>query len=61
RTGQSRGNRIEVNDFGQVEKEFRDHLKECLTELFDHGLPFSQTGDEEFCRLCPYRKICRRW
>lgn len=43
-----------------VEREFEQHLKSTLQDLFDPSQDFYQTEDEDICRNCPYKDICRR-
>ena len=40
--------------------EFQRHLKMLLEEIFDPAIPFDQTKDLEFCKLCSYQHICYR-
>jgi CRISPR/Cas system-associated exonuclease Cas4 (RecB family) len=35
-------------------------LEEIFKELFDTGLPFSQTQEESYCQVCPYQNICSK-
>ncbi len=46
--------------FDNVEKEVQEGLRRILTEIFNPEIPFSQTEDEDICKNCPYKKICRR-
>lgn len=51
------GNEI---DFMQVANEFDAGLSIVLEELFNPGIPFVQTEDEQACRFCPFTGICSR-
>ncbi len=35
-------------------------LKELLEDIFDPGLPFTQTEEPEHCEYCPFRALCNR-
>jgi len=40
--------------------QFEDHFKILLKEIFNLEIPFVQTENEEHCKYCSYRQICRR-
>jgi len=47
-------------EFIQVSDQFEAHFKVLLEEIFDFAIPFSQTTNEEHCKYCSYRQICRK-
>ena len=50
-----------VMDFSPYAEEFTSLLNNCLQQLFNSNIPFSQTEHTEFCtRSCAFRSICRR-
>jgi hypothetical protein len=51
---------ISVDHFGNLEEEFIAHLEKVLAEIFDPGIPFTMTGNEDLCRNCDFAGICSR-
>ena len=51
---------IEVTDFKPFRKEFEQLLSECLSEIFDPEIPFTQTTELEFCKYCNFKTLCCR-
>ncbi len=49
-----------VTDYFDLDEEFTMHLRVLLNRLFDPKLRFVQTEQEETCRNCLYKGICRR-
>ncbi len=49
-----------VVDFGKYKNEFSTKLSECLEEIFDPAIPFSQTDNLKICQYCPYSGVCNR-
>jgi hypothetical protein len=47
-------------EFISVSGQFEAHFKTLLEEIFNASIPFNQTTNEENCKYCPYRQICRR-
>ena len=47
-------------EFIAIADQFEMHLKTLLEEIFDTAIPFNQTTNEEHCKYCSYRQICRR-
>lgn len=47
--------------YQEIESEFTSHLKVFLEGLFSTEAIFDQTTDYDFCKYCPYRKICQRF
>ena len=52
--------KIFVERYSMVEEEFEKGLTEALEELFNPDVPFCQTDDNDICKLCEFKKICRR-
>ena len=50
----------EVTDFKPFKEEFESLLSECLSEIFDAEIPFTQTTEPEFCKYCNYKTLCHR-
>lgn len=49
---------IELTDYRDYQEEYTAGLKGLLEELYDQGVPFSQTNDLKKCEYCPYKEIC---
>ena len=52
--------KVPVTDFSDLESEFRQRLQALLQEIFDPDEPFEQTGREQPCEYCDFRKLCKR-
>lgn len=39
---------------------FEEGLRKIFREMFNPGIPFSQTQDLESCNYCPYKELCGR-
>lgn len=50
----------QVISYADFEEEFNEVIRHLLTEIFNPGIPFTQTDDEKKCTYCAYRQICRR-
>ena len=46
--------------YQQVRESFNKGLTQLLTEMFNASNVYDQTLDENKCRSCPYKLICRR-
>ncbi|MEI8086766.1 MAG: PD-(D/E)XK nuclease family protein [Paludibacter sp.] len=49
-----------VTDFHTYEDEFREHLTNCLEEIFNPEIPFTQTENVKVCQYCAYVGVCNR-
>ena len=49
-----------IERYSDVATEFESELNSVLEELFDANTPFTQAEDEDACKYCDYKKICRR-
>ena len=49
-----------IEKYSSVAKEFETALSGVLEELYDPATPFKQAEDEDACKYCDYKKICRR-
>lgn len=49
-----------VTDFDVYEKDFCQHLTNCLEEVFDRSIPFMQTKNTKICQYCAYAGVCNR-
>ena len=47
-------------EFISISAQFEIHFIQLLEEIFNPGIPFTQTTNEDNCRICSYREICRR-
>jgi len=49
-----------VDDFNDYKEEFSAAFAQCLDEIFNPALPFTQTQDSDKCKYCPFTVICKR-
>ena len=49
-----------ISDFSMWTDEFKEHLINCLEELFNPDVPFFQTEDVGNCENCSFTGICQR-
>jgi len=56
----SKSGAVPIDAFSILEEEFVIHLKELIARMFDPGIPFTQTGNEDHCRHCDFARICNR-
>ncbi len=47
-------------EFSSVADQFETLFRQLLEEIFNVEIPFTQTTNEEHCKYCSYRQICRR-
>ncbi|MCX6239558.1 MAG: PD-(D/E)XK nuclease family protein [Bacteroidia bacterium] len=47
-------------EFVAIADQFETHFRMLLEEIFNLEIPFSQTTNEEHCKYCSYRQICRK-
>jgi len=47
--------------FQDIENEFIIELKALIRDILSGDTVFTQTTDTDFCKYCPYRKICQRY
>lgn len=55
-----KGKKEKVEDFNTFYTDFEKGLKDCLDEIFNSGVKFSQTTVEEHCTYCAFKEICRK-
>lgn len=49
-----------VTDFAGFRDEFRTHFEQCIEEIFDEQVPFTQTLTEKPCEWCSFTSICKK-
>ncbi len=49
-----------VDDFSLYKMEFREKFEECLEEIFDPSIPFTQSVTGKACAWCAFTNICRK-
>lgn len=49
-----------VEDVRTMFPEFEQHLKALFEDLYNPDQPFDQTANTDYCKLCPYSRICYR-
>ena len=47
-------------EFISIANDFEVLLRSLIEEIFNTDLPFVQTENEEHCKYCSYRQICRK-
>ena len=47
-------------EFISITGQFETLFRQLLEEIFNPGIPFTQTTIEDNCKICSYRQICRR-
>lgn len=50
----------EVADFKDYRAAFEAELTNCLNDMFDISIPFTQTSNEKNCSYCLFKDICGR-
>lgn len=53
-----RGKADKVNSFQDFVSDFEDKLRQCLDEIFDLDIPFTQTETGKACAYCSFRGLC---
>ncbi|MCR4766320.1 MAG: PD-(D/E)XK nuclease family protein [Bacteroidaceae bacterium] len=49
-----------VDDFKQLDEDFREHLQALLSEIFNRDIPFKQAENRpEACTWCDYYQLCK--
>lgn len=49
-----------VESYAAIKDEFERELTSALDRLFDPNEPFTQVEDVNACKMCDFKKICRR-
>ena len=49
-----------IEDYHQVETEFRKNLFAMIEEIFDKNVPFDQAEDNHACKFCQFLDLCNR-
>lgn len=58
--GEARKPKIPINNFAFYEDEFREHLLNLLSEIYDPKESFTQTEDNKKCEYCDFKSLCKR-
>ena len=53
-----RGKADKVNSFQEFASDFEDKLRQCLDEIFNLDIPFTQTETGKACAYCSFRGLC---
>lgn len=53
-----RGKTDKVNSFQDFVADFEDKLRQCLDEIFNLDIPFTQTETGKACAYCSFRGLC---
>lgn len=53
-----KGQKEPLDNFGQIEGEFREALSKMFTELFNPDEPFRRAQDKKCCTYCNFRRFC---
>lgn len=49
-----------VDDFSVYRQEFKEFFDNCLNEIFDESIPFTQTTTGKACEWCQFTNICKK-
>lgn len=55
---EGRGSADKVCDFSLYSDAFEEGLRQCLDEIFDPSVPFTQTPSGKACPYCAFKDIC---
>ena len=47
-------------EFVSIATEFEHLFRKLLVEIFNTDIPFQQTSNEDHCKYCAYKQICRK-
>lgn len=53
-----RGKADKVNSFQDFAADFEDKLRQCMDEIFNLDIPFTQTETGKACAYCSFRGLC---
>ena len=53
-----RGKADKVNSFQDFASDFEGKLRQCLDEIFNPDIPFTQTETGKACAYCSFRGLC---
>lgn len=53
-----RGKADKVNSFQEFVADFEGKLRQCLDEIFNQDIPFTQTETRKACAYCSFRGLC---
>ena len=53
-------NKLPIDNIQPFMDSFTEKLNEVIKEIFDPLVPFSQTEDENICKWCTFKEVCRR-
>lgn len=45
-------------DFSSLIPEYKDHLRDCLIEIFNPAIPFTKRENKQTCEYCQYSQLC---
>lgn len=49
-----------IDNIEYLMEEFIKNLNELINEIFDPSVPFNQTENNEACKWCEFKEVCRR-
>ena len=50
----------EVENFVEIEDKFKEAFDKCISEIFDYTIPFTQAENQDNCKYCELKIICKR-
>lgn len=50
----------DLDDYNDINDDFREELCIKLAEMFDSNTPFTQTEKEDYCKYCKFSAFCHR-
>jgi CRISPR/Cas system-associated exonuclease Cas4 (RecB family) len=52
--------KVPITDFLAYQDSFKVLLNQCLSDIFDPSIPFSQTPLDESCKWCQFASLCKK-
>lgn len=56
----SRNETMLITDFSELREEFKEKFDECVEEIFNPEIPFTQTPTGKACEWCAFTNICKK-
>ena len=49
-----------LKNYYSIDSEFKKEFDKCISEIFDYSKDFEQTKNEDNCKYCDLKNICKR-
>lgn len=57
----ARKEKIEIANYRAINDEFMENFRNLIIEMFDPDVPFRQAPNDDACKFCNFKAICRRF